>query len=163
MQLRLCLWQYKKHYKDADDESARHSLFTVAKSRVSELNKLNGKGGPAFGINWMSDRYPHEGYKKGLRKPKDFKPTAPVLEEEPMRKPASINWRDTEAVTAIKNQGQCGRQESTRGISRALRANVCHQLPPAATPPPAWRRASLGPWGCAAAGPSRPRRRSSRR
>jgi hypothetical protein len=56
----------------------------------------------------MSDRYPHEQYKKGLRKPKDFVPTAPVLEEAPKRKPAGINWRDTEAVTAIKNQGQCG-------------------------------------------------------
>jgi len=98
--------KYKKHYKDSDDESARHSLFTVAKTRVAELNKLNGQ--PAFGINWMSDRYPHEQYKKGLRKPKDFTPTAPVLEEVPVRKPASINWRDAEAVTAIKNQGQCG-------------------------------------------------------
>ena len=35
--------------------AARHSLFTVSKARVKELNKLNGH--PAFGINWMSDRY----------------------------------------------------------------------------------------------------------
>lgn len=45
---------YKKTYKDADDELARHSLFKVSQARVAELNKLNGH--PAFGINWMSDR-----------------------------------------------------------------------------------------------------------
>jgi len=74
---------------------------------VAELNKLNGHA--AFGINWMSDRYPHEHHKKGLRKPKDFVPTAPVKDYgATARSPKSINWRYTEAVTAIKNQGQCG-------------------------------------------------------
>lgn len=99
---------YKKTYKDDDDEAARHSLFKVAQYRVKQLNSLNGE--TAFGINWMSDRYPHEQFKKGLKKPKGFKPTAPVrkLDLSKTRKPASINWRYTEAVTAIKNQGQCG-------------------------------------------------------
>jgi C1A family cysteine protease len=68
---------------------------------------LNG-GGNVFGINWMSDRHDQEKYKRGLVKPKDFKPTAPVLKFETSRSPTSINWRDTEAVTGIKNQGQCG-------------------------------------------------------
>eukprot|EP00656_Telonema_subtile_P012374 TRINITY_DN16225_c0_g1_i2.p1 TRINITY_DN16225_c0_g1~~TRINITY_DN16225_c0_g1_i2.p1 ORF type:complete len:353 (-),score=88.20 TRINITY_DN16225_c0_g1_i2:357-1415(-) len=102
----MCIRDSKKTYKDSDDENARHSLFTVAQYRVAELNKLNGQ--PAFGINWMSDRYPHEQYKKGLKKPKDFKPTASVRKFETPRNPSSINWRYTEAVTAIKNQGQCG-------------------------------------------------------
>lgn len=52
--------KYKKTYKDADDESARYSLFRISRERVAELNKLNGAAGTAFGINWMSDRYPHE-------------------------------------------------------------------------------------------------------
>jgi len=56
----------------------------------------------------MSDRHEVEKYKKGLVKPKDFKSTAPVLLFETSRSPKSINWRDTEAVTPIKNQGQCG-------------------------------------------------------
>ena len=99
--------KYKKHYKDSDDEAARYSLFRVSKARVAELNKLNGH--PAFGINWMSDRYPTEQYKKGLVKPKDFVPTAPVRDyTEGMRSPKGINWRHTEVVTPIKNQGQCG-------------------------------------------------------
>jgi len=100
--------KYKKTYENADDEVARHSVFTTAKYRVQQLNQLNGEAGSAFGINYMSDRYPHEQFKKGLRKPENFKPTAAVREFPNPRKPASIDWRYTEAVTAIKNQGQCG-------------------------------------------------------
>ena len=55
----------------------------------------------------MSDRYEHETYKRGLVKPKDFVPTAPV-KDYPTRNTQDINWRYTEAITAIKNQGQCG-------------------------------------------------------
>jgi hypothetical protein len=49
--------KYQKHYKDAADEHARHGLFKASHERVAHLNKLNGKAGNAFGINWMSDRY----------------------------------------------------------------------------------------------------------
>jgi C1A family cysteine protease len=99
--------KFKKTYKDADDETARYSLFKVSKTRVAELNKLNGQ--PAFGITWMSDRYESEHYKKGLIKPKNFVPTAPVRDyTATSRSPKSIDWRFTEAVTPIKNQGQCG-------------------------------------------------------
>jgi len=99
--------KYKKHYVDDVDEKQRYALFQESKTRVSGLNALNG-GHIAFGMNWMSDRHDHEKYKRGLVKPKDFKPTAPVLKFEASRSPKSINWRDTRAVTAIKNQGQCG-------------------------------------------------------
>ena len=101
--------KYKKSYRDEEDEAARHALFNTAKARVAELNALNGKTGSAFGITWTSDRYPQEMHKRGLRRPSDFVPSAPVREySAPRRNPRSINWRYTEAVTAIKNQGQCG-------------------------------------------------------
>jgi len=100
--------KYQKKYTSDADELARYKLFQVAEERVARLNELNAKAGPAFGINWMSDRYPEETYKRGLNKPEGFKPTAPVREFAQARNPSSINWRLTEAVTAIKNQGQCG-------------------------------------------------------
>jgi len=99
--------KYKKKYVDGEDEKQRYNLFQESKDRVARLNALNG-GGNVFGVNWMSDRHETEKAKKGLVKPKGFKATAPVLKFETSRSPASINWRDTEAVTAIKNQGQCG-------------------------------------------------------
>ena len=102
--------KFNKHYKDKADEAARRSLFEVSKSRVSALNKINREHGmgDAFGVNWMSDRYPHEQYKKGFHRPTDFVPSAPVYAEAPQRSPQSVDWRLTEAVTPIKNQGQCG-------------------------------------------------------
>merc|ERR1711907_571690 len=46
---------------------------------------------------------------KGYKRPADFKPTAPIYEKkQEVRSPAAINWRYTEAITPIKNQGQCG-------------------------------------------------------
>merc|ERR1712110_707362 len=53
-------------------------------------------------------RYEEEKQKKGHLKPKGFVPTAEVKTFSAPRSPESINWRYTEAVTAIKNQGQCG-------------------------------------------------------
>jgi len=62
-----------------------------------------------MGLNWMSDRFESEKYKKGLKKPKDFKASAPVKDfTASMRSPASIDWRYAKAVTPVKNQGQCG-------------------------------------------------------
>jgi len=103
--------KYKKVYKDDADESARYKLFEASKVRVQKLNDLNYVTirQAAFGINWMSDRYETEKYKKGLKKPADFVATAPVKEwETAPRTPAGIDWRLTTAVTAVKNQGQCG-------------------------------------------------------
>merc|ERR1719272_50618 len=77
--------KYQKTYKDEAVEASRHNLFTIAKCRVAQLNKLNGQ--PAFGINWMSDRFPHEKHKTGHRKPKGWVPTAPVKEFGAPRKP----------------------------------------------------------------------------
>lgn len=101
--------KYKKTYKDDADEKGRYQLFKQSQARVASLNELNKAAGPAFGINFMSDRYPQEKYKKGLVKPKDFVATAPVKKwDSPARNPAGIDWRTTDAVTGVKNQGQCG-------------------------------------------------------
>jgi C1A family cysteine protease len=98
--------KYHKKYASDADEKGRYMLYLQSKERVHRLNELNGQ--PAFGINWMSDRMEQEKYKRGLKKPKGFVPTAPVKEFGAPRNPSSINWRDTKAVTPIKNQGQCG-------------------------------------------------------
>merc|ERR1711976_232099 len=45
----------------------------------------------------------------GLKKPVGFTASAPLYEKKnPVMNVAAINWRTTDAVTPIKNQGQCG-------------------------------------------------------
>jgi C1A family cysteine protease len=101
--------KYNKKYTSDDDEQERYQLFKASKDRVAKLNALQGDAGEAFGINWSSDRNDNEKHAKGLKKPTNFVATAPLFEKKYARRsPSSINWRTTEAVTAIKNQGQCG-------------------------------------------------------
>jgi len=97
---------YMKTYDSDVDEKARYNLFLESKDRVAKLNALNGA--VAFGITWTSDRYEEEKHKKGLKKPEGWTPTAPVREATLPRSPKSIDWSLTDAVTAVKNQGQCG-------------------------------------------------------
>merc|ERR1712037_692100 len=74
----------------------------------------------------MSDRLESEKYKKGLKKPKEFTATAPVKDfTASMRSPASIDWRNTRAVTPVKNQGQCG---SCWAFSTAETVESAHYL-----------------------------------
>jgi len=100
---------FKKTYLHEADEQARYQNFLDSKARITHLNSLNRKVGDAFGLTWTSDRHAEERHAKGLRKPEGFKATAPIYEKkQELRSPASIDWRTTEAVTPIKNQGQCG-------------------------------------------------------
>jgi len=96
---------FKKTYASDSEESERYAIF---KDTLDRIEKLNAKGNPVFGLTWTSDRKDHEKHAKGYKRPAGFVPTAPIYEKkQAVRSPAGINWRFTEAITPIKNQGQC--------------------------------------------------------
>jgi C1A family cysteine protease len=97
---------FKKVYASDDEETERRALFEESLERIAKGNAL---GNNVFGLTWSSDRRPEEKHAKGLKKPAGFVATAPLYEKKyERRSPESINWRTTDAVTPIKNQGQCG-------------------------------------------------------
>jgi len=97
---------FKKTYMSDDDESERYELFKATLQRIEAGNAL---GDNVFGLTWTSDRHPHEMFGKGHKKPVDFVANAPLYEKkQPVKGVAAINWRTTDAVTPVKNQGQCG-------------------------------------------------------
>jgi hypothetical protein len=97
---------FQKTYASDSEESERFAIF---KETVDRIEKLNAQGNPVFGLTWTSDRKDHEKHAKGYKRPAGFVPTAPIYEKkQAVRSPAAVNWRFTEAITPIKNQGQCG-------------------------------------------------------
>jgi C1A family cysteine protease len=103
--------QYKqdfgKVYVDDADEGQRKQIFEKTVERIAKLNAMGPEA--VFGLTWSSDRKSEEKHKTGLKKPDGFVATAPIYEKlQALRSPVSINWRETEAITPIKNQGQCG-------------------------------------------------------
>lgn len=98
--------EFNKVYLSSDEESERQQLFKESLKRIEAGNAL---GDNVFGLTWTSDRHEHEKHGKGLVKPANFVATAPVFEKkQAFQGVAAINWRTTDAVTPIKNQGQCG-------------------------------------------------------
>jgi len=106
--------KYNKKYATQDESEERFTKFKASLERVASKNAIS-KGQPTYGITKFSDMTPEE-----------FKSTMlmndPITVEEERKinndvlvprvavadLPASFDWRDKGAVTAIKNQEQCG-------------------------------------------------------
>lgn len=100
--------EFNKVYVDDDDETDRKKIFERSLKQVNDGNARQG-GAPVFGLNWMADRKPEERHQRGYkRNSARHSADVEVLEVENPARPKSIDWRLTEAVTPIKNQGQCG-------------------------------------------------------
>merc|ERR1712007_166596 len=97
---------FQKMYVSDAEEQERYTIFQESLKRIEAGNAL---GENVFGLTWTSDRKENEKHAKGHKKPANFVATAPVFEKkQPFVGVKSINWRTTDAITSIKNQGQCG-------------------------------------------------------
>jgi len=96
---------YGKDYNTKEEFDYRYQAFKDNLDKIDRLNMLNvGAGGEkVHGINEFADMPYHE-FAQRLMKPipAQSEPFTSVAPD------ADIDWRTTGAVTAVKDQGQCG-------------------------------------------------------
>jgi C1A family cysteine protease len=105
--------EHGKVYETEDEMNIRFENFKETVKRINTNNaytEMRGSGA-IFGLNKFSDMTPDEFAEKVLMKP--FTPIAPELKQKNMliprvASPDTFDWRTKGAVTAVKDQGQCG-------------------------------------------------------
>jgi len=102
--------KYNKIYTDAAEFQQRFINYKASVVRAAEKTKKSPKA--TYGVTKFSDMTPEEFRSTVLmRKPivPDNKPKTNALKPKPLPYvPETYDWRDHGAVTAVKDQGQCG-------------------------------------------------------
>jgi hypothetical protein len=98
--------EYGKDYHTKEEFDYRFNAFKDNLKKIDRLNAANiAAGGEAvFGINVFADMPAYE-FAQRLMKNLTLEPVEPFTSVAP---DADIDWRNSGAVTAVKDQGQCG-------------------------------------------------------
>jgi C1A family cysteine protease len=108
--------EWSRKYNKAYDPELILPHFQNYKNSVDRINAANEKAqllgsGATFSLNKFSDLSPEDFREKILMKP--FSPSMVLHTSENVLKPKlsgppTFDWRDVDAVTPVKDQGQCG-------------------------------------------------------
>jgi len=105
--------KYQPKYASNEEEDKRFRIFAQNKRTILKLNEMTASDpdGARFGLNQFADLTSEEFVAKYLREIPSDLPRAPFL--PPTKKtlkdyPKEKNWVEDGAVTAVKNQGECG-------------------------------------------------------
>jgi C1A family cysteine protease len=99
--------QYNKQYSTAEEESLRFENFKLSIDRVQSRNAKSGS--TTFGLTKFADMTPEE-FKStllGYIRPAE-KSDVGVLTPQDIDVPQTLDWRNQNMVTPVKNQEQCG-------------------------------------------------------
>ncbi|XP_023019574.1 cathepsin L-like peptidase isoform X2 [Leptinotarsa decemlineata] len=109
---------HKKQYESETEERFRMKIFMENAHKVAKHNKLYALGLVSYklGINKYADMLHHEFVKtvngfnrtKNLMKGQEMDESVTFIRPANVQLPKEIDWRQHGAVTAIKDQGQCG-------------------------------------------------------
>jgi C1A family cysteine protease len=106
--------QYKRQYASKAEEAKRLRIFTENMERSRELSRANPLA--SFGVNEFADmsaaefKIRHSGEKQFQKFVASHKADPAAVPEAAMiaAQGRQMDWRTKGAVTAVKNQGQCG-------------------------------------------------------
>jgi cathepsin F/cysteine peptidase B len=99
--------EHSKKYKSDEEFLYRFSVFQQNLKNIDELNK--NSTGAIYGVTVFSDLTQEEFVELYLMK--DLTPHEPLEElviPKDIKAPTTFDWRSKNAVTSVKNQGQCG-------------------------------------------------------
>lgn len=99
-----------KSYKNQEEFQLRFAQFKRNLALIRTHAAMNADATFTLGVNKFSD-YTVEEYRNllGYKKSHKLASNKPLFKADPARDvPASIDWRQKGAVTAVKDQGQCG-------------------------------------------------------
>jgi hypothetical protein len=102
--------KYEKFYHTQEEFEYRFQAYKENKARIADLNEENVRAGgkPVHGINIFADIPRHE-FAQRLMKNLTYAPPAGTEVAPKAKIPqADVDWRTKGAITAVKDQGQCG-------------------------------------------------------
>ncbi|XP_030752471.1 cathepsin L-like [Sitophilus oryzae] len=111
--------QHSKNYDSETEERFRMKIFMENAHKVAKHNKLFSQGFVKFklGLNKYADMLHHEfvstlnGFNKtknNILKGSDLNDAVRFISPANVKLPDTVDWRDTGAVTEVKDQGHCG-------------------------------------------------------
>jgi len=98
--------KFEKKYATVDEFIERFVHFKESAERAAKMNS-NSKN-QVYGLTQFSDMSPEEFKATYLGSRPTAPPKARVRHTPILARPASVDWRTKGAVTAVKDQGQCG-------------------------------------------------------
>jgi len=99
--------KHGRKYASASEESQRLRHFVSNMRKAEKLSKMNPLA--TFGVNEFADLSHSEFSAQYLAKPVDYSHLLQEVESVDVSAlPTAVDWRTKNAVTPIKNQGQCG-------------------------------------------------------
>jgi len=104
---------FNKQYASEEEEERRFANFKASLVRIEKQNKehMAAHGTAVFGVNEFSDMTVEEFKREKLNRkpaPRDLTKADVLTPATPLGDTTHVDWRNKGAVTAVKNQGQCG-------------------------------------------------------